>query len=379
MTDGVDGSGDRQVAVVLGTRPEIIKLAPVINECENRGVDCLLIHTGQHYSDDLDRVFFDQLALPEPDYNLEVGSLSHGEQTGQMLAGIERILEDESPDAVVVQGDTNSTLAGALAATKLHIDVGHVEAGLRSFDREMPEEVNRLAADHISDYLFAPTEETRRYLERESVGGEVFVTGNTVVDTLYEYRDTVREKSTVLEDHGLSAGDFYLLTAHRAENVDDEESFERLLTGVARFAERTDRPVIYPIHPRASARVEEFGLEIPEPIRTIEPLEFLDFLCLESEAALTFTDSGGVQEETCILGTPCVTLRYSTERPETVHAGANCLAGLDPDDIVEAAETMIEKDGDWTVPFGDGNASKRILDVLVAADGADAEKMEALT
>lgn len=379
MTDGVGDSDDRRVAVVLGTRPEIVKFAPILNECEKRDVECLLIHTGQHYSDGLDQVFFDQLSLPEPDYNLEVGSLEHGEQTGKMLAGIEQILLDEAPDVVLVQGDTNSTLAGALAAAKLHIDVGHVEAGLRSFDREMPEEINRLATDHISDYLFAPTEETRRYLERESVGGDIVVTGNTVVDTLYQYRDVVRKESDVLDEYDLEPGEFYLLTAHRAENVDDEVSFEQLLTGVAEFAERTGRTVIYPMHPRASAGLEESGLEVPESVRTIEPLEFLDFLCLESEAALVFTDSGGVQEETCILGTPCVTLRYSTERPETVHAGGNCLAGLDPDDIVDAAETMLGKSGNWSVPFGDGNASKRILDAVVAAEDTDAETVEALT
>ncbi|SFG70320.1 UDP-N-acetylglucosamine 2-epimerase (non-hydrolysing) [Halopelagius inordinatus] len=379
MTDSVGDSDDRRVAVVLGTRPEIIKFAPILNECEKRGIECLLIHTGQHYSDGLDQVFFDQLSLPEPDYNLEVGSLGHGEQTGQMLTGIERILLDETPDVVLVQGDTNSTLAGALAATKLHIDVGHVEAGLRSFDREMPEEINRLATDHISDYLFAPTEESRQYLERESVGGEIVVTGNTVVDTLYQYRDVVRRESDVLDEHDLQPGEFYLLTAHRAENVDNPESFEKLLTGVARFAERTGRDVVYPVHPRATSGLEEFDIEVPESIRTIEPLEFLDFLCLESEAALAFTDSGGVQEETCILGTPCVTLRYSTERPETVHVGANCLAGLEPDDICDAAETMVGKSGDWPVPFGDGNASERILDTVAAEEETDVEALEAPT
>jgi UDP-N-acetylglucosamine 2-epimerase (non-hydrolysing) len=379
MRDGVGTDERRRVAVVLGTRPEIVKFAPILNECERRGVEPLLVHTGQHYSDDLDRVFFDQLALPEPDYNLRVGSLSHGEQTGEMLAGIERILESETPDVVLVQGDTNSTLAGALAGAKLDVDVAHVEAGLRSFDRGMPEEINRLAADHVSDYLFAPTEEARLYLERESVGGEVRVTGNTVVDTLYEYEDVARRESGVLDELGLDPGEFYLLTAHRAENVDDRATFERLLTGVARFAERTGRDAVYPIHPRAAARIDASDVDVPDAVRTIEPLQFLDFVCLESEAALTFTDSGGVQEETCILGTPCVTLRYTTERPETVRVGANCLAGLAPDDVVEAAATMLGKPGDWPVPFGDGTASKRILDALGVAEDADVETAEALS
>ncbi|SFR36591.1 non-hydrolyzing UDP-N-acetylglucosamine 2-epimerase [Halogeometricum limi] len=369
-----DSDGVSQVAIVLGTRPEIIKCAPLIKACDRRGVDCLLVHTGQHYSEDLDQVFFDQLELPTPDYNLEVGSRSHGEQTGRMLEGIEDVLDEHVPDVVLVQGDTNSTLAGALAAAKSNIDVGHVEAGLRSFDREMPEETNRVVTDHISDYLFPPTEETKGYLERESVSGEIVVAGNTVVDSLYEYRDLATEKSQILSTLGLTEDDFYLLTAHRAENVDDRDSFAQLLDGVSRFAAQTDREVVYPIHPRAQSRLDEFGLTLPEEIRTVEPLDFLDFLRLEAAASLVFTDSGGVQEETCILGTPCVTLRYTTERPETAYVGANCLAGLDPDDVVEAASTMLGKHADWDVPFGDGHAAERILDTLAA--GAEPETAE---
>jgi UDP-N-acetylglucosamine 2-epimerase (non-hydrolysing) len=370
-----DSGGASQVAIVLGTRPEIIKFAPVIKACDRRGVDCLLVHTGQHYSEDLDQVFFDQLELPTPDYNLEVGSRSHGEQTGRMLEGIEDVLDEHAPDVVLVQGDTNSTLAGALAASKSNVDVGHVEAGLRSFDRDMPEEVNRVVTDHIADYLFPPTEETRSHLERESVAGEIVTTGNTIVDSLYEYRDLAAEKSDVLSDLGLQEDDFYLLTAHRAENVDDRESFARLLEGVSRFAAQTGREVVYPIHPRAQSRLDEFDLTFPEEIRTVEPLNFLDFLRLESAAALALTDSGGVQEETCILGTPCVTLRYSTERPETAYVGANCLAGLDPDDVVEAGSTMLGKDADWDVPFGDGRAAERILDTLAAGVEPDAAEV----
>jgi UDP-N-acetylglucosamine 2-epimerase (non-hydrolysing) len=370
-----DSGGASQVAIVLGTRPEIIKFAPVIKACDRRGVDCLLVHTGQHYSEDLDQVFFDQLELPTPDYNLEVGSRSHGEQTGRMLEGIEDVLDEHAPDVVLVQGDTNSTLAGALAASKSNVDVGHVEAGLRSFDRDMPEEVNRVVTDHIADYLFPPTKETRSHLERESVAGEIVTTGNTIVDSLYEYRDLAAEKSDVLSDLGLQEDDFYLLTAHRAENVDDRESFARLLEGVSRFAAQTGREVVYPIHPRAQSRLDEFDLTFPEEIRTVEPLNFLDFLRLESAAALALTDSGGVQEETCILGTPCVTLRYSTERPETAYVGANCLAGLDPDDVVEAGSTMLGKDADWDVPFGDGRAAERILDTLAAGVEPDAAEV----
>lgn len=366
-------SVEPRIGVVLGTRPEIIKFAPLIRECERRGVPFTLIHTGQHYSDDLDRVFFEQLELPVPDHNLGVGSESHGEQTGEMLAGVERILLDEEPDTVLVQGDTNSTLAGALAAGKLGIDVGHVEAGLRSFDDEMPEELNRVLTDHIADYLFPPTPETARMLEREGISREqIVVTGNTVVDSVLEYRDVAVEKSDVLDEIGVEPGEFYLMTAHRAENVDDRERFASLLDSVGRFADRTDTEVVYPIHPRAEARLGEFDLAVPERIRRIRPLDFLDFLRLESAAALAFTDSGGVQEETCILGTPCVTLRYNTERPETVLVGANCIAGLDPADVLDAAERMLGKEPTWENPFGDGTAAGRILDELALTTEATA-------
>ncbi|SEO23024.1 UDP-N-acetylglucosamine 2-epimerase (non-hydrolysing) [Halogranum amylolyticum] len=356
------------IVVVLGTRPEIIKFAPVIRECLARDVPFTLVHTGQHYSRELDRVFFEQLDLPAPDVHLDVGSDSHGRQTAAMLEGIEDVLVDVEPDVVLVQGDTNSTLAGALAAAKLNVDVGHVEAGLRSFDREMPEETNRVVVDHVAEYLFTPTEETRLYLEREGVAGQVVVTGNTVVDAVYQYADVAAEKSTVLDDLELSPGEFCLLTAHRAENVDHPDRFRSLLAGVAQFADLTGHEVVYPIHPRAQSRLDEFGVDVPDEIRVIDPLDFLDFLRLESTAALAFTDSGGVQEECCILGTPCVTLRYTTERPETVYVGANCLAGLDPADVVAAGSLMLGKQPDWTIPFGDGRAAERILDALTEVE-----------
>ncbi|ELZ84755.1 UDP-N-acetylglucosamine 2-epimerase [Haloferax elongans ATCC BAA-1513] len=358
----------QSVAIVLGTRPEIIKFAPIIDACERRGVRCLIIHTGQHYSPDLDSVFFEELELPEPDYNLGVGSGSHGVQTGTMLASIESVFLDEAPDVVLVQGDTNSTLAGALAAVKLGIPVGHVEAGLRSYDREMPEEINRVVVDHVADFCFPPTPDAADILETEHVPGSIHVTGNTIVDAIHSYRDVAARKSDVLDRLGLEPGEFYLLTAHRAENVDDAERFASMLDGVARVVESTGREAIYPIHPRSKARLVEFDIEVPAGIRVVEPLPFLDFLRLESTTALAFTDSGGVQEETCILGVPCVTMRYSTERPETVHVGANCVAGTDAADIVDAAEIMLGKDGSWPIPFGGGDAAERIMDALAVPD-----------
>jgi UDP-N-acetylglucosamine 2-epimerase (non-hydrolysing) len=356
---------DRDVVFVIGTRPEIIKTAPVIEECQRRGLSKAVIHTGQHYSESLDNVFFDQLDLDPPDVNLEIGSGKHGAQTGQMLAGVEKQLEVYDPETVLVQGDTNSTLAGALAATKLDIDVAHIEAGLRSFDRTMPEETNRVIVDHVADYLYPPTEENAHRLRDEGLPTDrITVTGNTIVDAVTTYDEIAATTSTVLADLGIEPDEFALLTAHRAETVDKRDSFESILQGVAHAAERLDTKVIYPVHPRAQDRLDKFGLTIPENIRTIDPLAFFDFLRLESAAALAFTDSGGVQEETCILGTPCVTLRYGTERPGTATVGANCIAGHDPVDIVDAAITMSGKTGDWEAPFGDGDASKHILSAL---------------
>lgn len=355
------------VAVVLGTRPEIIKLAPVLWECERRGLDSLLVHTGQHYSDELDSVFFNQLDLPEPAYNLEVGSAPHAEQTGRMLVRLGRVIRLEHPEAVVVQGDTNSTLAGGLVASKTDCQLGHVEAGLRSGDWSMPEEVNRVLVDHASDHLFAPTHDAADNLAAEGIDGDrVVTTGNTIVDAVDHFRELARERTNVLSELGVEPGEFYLLTAHRPENVDDPDRFADLLTGVAEFAAARDTEVIYPIHPRSADRLAALDIEVPEQIRTIDPLGFLSFLRLEAAAALVFTDSGGVQEESCILGTPCVTLRDSTERPETIAVGANVLAGVNPSVIRESARTMLNRPVDWSNPFGDGRAAERIVDTLVS-------------
>lgn len=353
------------IAFVIGTRPEIIKLSPLIHECLDRGIEFVLIHTGQHYSETLDAVFFDQLELPTPDVRLNVGSGRHGEQTGEMLIKLDGILRTIEPDVVLVQGDTNSVLAGAIATSKLDAELGHVEAGLRSFDRTMPEETNRVVADHVSEYLFAPTDQSRQHLLAEGQPDDrITVTGNTVVDALYRNRELAREKSTARSELGLGHEEFVLMTAHRAENVDDEERFDAILAGVDAVGERLDTEVIYPVHPRARDRIEAFGLELPDRIRSVEPLDYLDFLQLMSTARLILTDSGGVQEEACVLGTPCVTLRENTERPETVRVGANRLGGVDRAGILEAARAMVTQRGTWENPFGDGTASERILETL---------------
>ena len=353
-----------KVNIVLGTRPEIIKMAPVIRELERRGRDYFILHTGQHYSYNLDRVFFERLKLPRPKYNLEVGSGSPGEQTARILAGSEKVLRQENPDVVLVEGDTNSVLAGTLAAVQLHIKVGHVEAGLRSYDRTMPEEINRILIDHCADYLFAPTGKAKAILLGEGIPeNKISVTGNTIVDAVYQNRQIARENGNTLSNLGLKPGEYFLVTLHRPGNVDNPARFASIVEGLNEVAAEFGMPVVYPIHPRSRKMMTEFNLE-PKNIKLIEPVDFLDFLQLESNARLILTDSGGVQEESCILGVPCVTLRDNTERPETIEVGANILAGASPEKILECSRVMLKRENDWKNPFGDGKAARRIVDII---------------
>ena len=353
-----------KTAVVLGTRPEIIKLSPVIRRLVAEKADYFVLHTGQHYSYQLDRIFFEQLRLPAPKHNLNVGSGSHAEETGKMLIGIEKVLLEEKPDIVLVEGDTNSVLAGALAASKLGIQVGHVEAGLRSGDRTMPEEINRILADHLSDFLFAPTQPSKRILLREGIGEEkIFITGNTIVDAIYQNLDLAQGSTSVFKSLSLTPEKYFLVTLHRQENVDNPERFASILAGLRGLSSQYKLPVIYPIHPRSRNKLNAFGLETGG-LTVIDPVDYLTFLLLERHARLILTDSGGLQEEACILNVPCVTLRDNTERPETLHAGANILAGASPERIVECARVMMEKNKKWVNPFGDGRAAENILNII---------------
>lgn len=350
-----------KVALILGTRPEIIKMSPIIRECEKQDIDHYILHTGQHYSYEMDRVFFEQLKLPEAKYNLDVGSGKHGQQTGKMLAGIEEVLIDDTPDIVLIQGDTNTVLAGVLAASKLQIKTGHVEAGLRSFDRTMPEETNRIIADHTSDYLFAPTETSKMHLLNEGIPQEkIFVTGNTVVDAAYQNLKISKYETDVLKKLGLEEKKYFVATVHRAENVDNKERLGKILKGFSQIYKEFGLPIIFPAHPRTLKMIEEFGLEVPESTRLIEPLGYLEFMQLESEAKLILTDSGGVQEEACIFKVPCVTLRDNTERPETVDVGANLIAGSG-EKIIECTRKMLKSDCEWENPYGNGNAAELTL------------------
>ena len=353
-----------KVAVVLGTRPEIIKFAPIIRILEREAINYFILHTGQHYSYYMDRVFFEQLELPEPKYNLGVGPGSHAEQTGKMLICIENVLLREKPSIVLVEGDTNTVLAGALAAVKLGVKVGHVEAGLRSYDRQMPEEINRVLADHCSDLLFAPTEKARQTLLGEGIADEkIFVTGNTIVDAVHQNLEIAKRRVNVLDELGVKAYGYFLVTVHRQENVENERRFRGIIEGLKLVNKEFDFPVIFPVHPRSRRQLKAFGITV-NGVRIIDPLDYLSFLMLESNARLVLTDSGGVQEETCILGVPCVTLRYNTERPETLEVGSNVLAGTEPNEIVKKVDFMLNRERCWPNPFGDGKAARRIVEIL---------------
>ncbi len=273
-----------KTSIVVGTRPEIIKMSPIIRECERLKLDYFILHTGQHYSYNMDRVFFEQLELPQPHYNLNVGSGSHAEQTGKILMGVEKVLQKEKPDVVLVEGDTNTVLAGALAAAKLHIKIGHVEAGLRSYDRTMPEEINRVLTDHCSDFLFAPTEQAQQILLEEGIPrNKIFITGNTIVDAVFQNMRLAEKHNHVLDDLGLKKQEYFLVTMHRQENVDDQHRFHDILKGLKDLNKKYDIPVIYPIHPRSSKKIQEFQLDALG-VTLIEPMDFLGFLQLEQNA-----------------------------------------------------------------------------------------------
>jgi UDP-N-acetylglucosamine 2-epimerase (non-hydrolysing) len=363
-SSGIIGKNEMKIGIVLGTRPEIIKMSPVIYDCKRRGLDYFVLHTGQHYSYKMDKVFFEELDLPQPRYNLDVGSGSHAEQTGKIMTGVEKVLIEYKPDVILVQGDTNTVMASALAASKLHIKVGHVEAGLRSFDMKMPEEINRIVADHISDYLFAPTEIAKSNLLKEGLTeNKIFVTGNTIVDSVYQNLDISRRKTNILKELGIKPKEYFLATAHRAENVDNRERLEEIIKGLEMIGREFSLPVVFPIHPRTVRMVESFGFKL-NGVKTINPVGFLEFLQLEANARLALTDSGGVQEETCILGVPCVTIRDNTERPETLNVGSNILVGAKAEKMLEGARKMLDQSKVWKNPFGNGASARCIIDCL---------------
>ena len=359
------------VCVIVGTRPGIIKMSPIIKELGWRQIPFFTLHTGQHYSYEMDKKFFEDLELPKPLYHLpqcKPGSL-HGEQTANMLSGIESVLVKAKPRLVLVCGDANTNLAGALAARKLQIEVGHVESGLRSNDWRMPEEHNRVIIDHISEYLFAPTPRARQNLINDNVKGKVYLTGNTIVDALIQHVEIAENKSTIMKTLSLPKNGYILTTIHREENVDHIDTLTEIIKGLELIGGNLDFPIVLPVHPRTKKRFGNFNLWSKladiQNLTVIDPAGYLDFLVLLKNAALVLTDSGGIQEESCILHTPCVTLRENTERQETVFVKSNIVAGTKPDRVLDAVERSLGKERDWPNPFGDGKAAKRIVDVSV--------------
>lgn len=354
-----------KICVIVGTRPDIIKLSPIIRYLHNKKSDYFVIHTGQHYSYNMDKLFFEELELPQPNYNLNVGSKTHGEMTGMMLLGIEKILIKEKPKAVLVLGDTNSTLAGALAASKLHIKLGHVEAGLRSYDRKMPEEINRIVTDHLSDFLFAPTNVSYGNLIQEGIPREkIIITGNPIVDAINKNLEISKKKNSVLKKLNLQPKNYFLLTTHRPENVDNKDLLQSVFNGLKLVNEKYGYPIIFPAHPRTIKNIETFEIKVPSFVKIIPPLGYLEFIQIQNNARLVLTDSGGIQEESCILKVPCVTLREKTERPETIDIGSNILAGTDENKILDCVNKMLKIKTNFENPFGDGNSSERIIKYL---------------
>ena len=344
-----------KVLSVVGARPQFVKCAPVSREVRKVHEE-VLVHTGQHYDYLLSEVFFCDLGIPTPDYHLEIGSGSHGVQTGRMLAAIEEVIAKEEPEIVLVYGDTNSTLAGALAAAKMHVPVAHVEAGLRSFDRRMPEEVNRILTDHCSDLLFCPTATAVRNLAAEGVTAGVHLTGDVMVDALRENLPLAQERSTV----DLPRKGYYLATVHRASNTDDPAALRAIMEAFARL----DAPVIFPVHPRTQKKLAGYGIEPAVNVRVVEPLPYFDMLALLSGARAVLTDSGGVQKEAYILEVPCVTLRENTEWVETIEDGWNVLVGADTNRIVAEAEKVGDARRRHSARFGDGHAAERIAAII---------------
>jgi UDP-N-acetylglucosamine 2-epimerase (non-hydrolysing) len=323
------------VATVVGARPQFIKEAAVGRVLRERHRE-ILIHTGQHYDPEMSDVFFEELQIARPDYNLGIGSGAHGEQTGRMLQAIEAVLVKEAPDAVLVYGDTNSTLAGALAAAKLHVPIAHVEAGLRSHDRRQPEEINRVLTDHASDLLFAPTRSAMEHLRHEGIVDRARLVGDVMADVLRHNIELAR-KRPILSTLGLTPGGYHVATLHRPSNVDDP----KVLGGILRALDRASLPVVLPLHPRTRSRLAEFGIAEPShAVRIIPPQGYLEFLALMADARRVITDSGGIQKEAYLLKIPCITVREKTEWTETVEDGWNTLVGSDPAALEEALQSF---------------------------------------
>ena len=350
-----------KIVSIIGARPQFIKCAPLSREVRKEHQE-IIVHTGQHYDPEMSDIFFTELNIPPPDYNLNVGSGSHGKQTGEMLEKIEHVLTKENPSLVIVFGDTNSTLAGALAAAKLHIPIAHVEAGLRSFDRSMPEEINRIVTDHLSDLLFYPTQTSIDNLAREGITNGVHLVGDVMVDALEYNRSIAEEKSGILEQLGLTKNTYLVMTVHRPANTDSRKNMETIISAIGESAKKT----IFPVHPRTRKCLQEYGLwnTLPSNITVTEPLGYLDMLRLMNHAEKILTDSGGMQKEAYILAVPCITLRDTTEWVETVEGGWNVLVGADHTRISSSILQPPRLSTSQSNIFRSGDCAKMICNVI---------------
>jgi UDP-N-acetylglucosamine 2-epimerase (non-hydrolysing) len=357
-----------RIVTIIGTRPEIIKMAPVVKALDGLKQDHVLVHSGQHYDLMMDRIFFRDMHLREPDEQFELKEQPPHLQVSTTMRQVADVTK--TADLVIVHGDTNTTVAGALLAKKQDRRLAHVEAGIRSFDRTMPEEMNRIIADQLADLLFAPTPTSRDNLRKENVTAGVHVVGNSVIDALIQNLPTVEKKSDIVEKLMLERRGYVVLTFHRAENVDSKERLGQALEAFRAAADEAGLPIVFPIHPRTAKRLREFGLEkraaALASLRRIEPTGYLDMLALEKDAALVMTDSGGLQEESCFFRVPCVTLRENTERPETLEIGSNVLAGTDPDRVRAAVRRQLDAKREWPNPYGDGTTGKQIAQRVAA-------------
>ena len=347
-----------KIISVVGARPQFIKLAILSKELRENHNE-IIIHTGQHYDDNMSRYFFEELQIAKPDYNLNIGSGSHGKQTAEMLIGLEDIFLHQKPDVVITFGDTNTTLATGLAATKLNIPVAHVEAGLRSHNREMPEEINRILTDHISDYLFAPTLNAMENIKSENLYGKPFLVGDVMYDSLLYYGKIAEQKSRILKNLKLKQKEYILLTLHRPYNVDNIQKLQNIFSAL----KQTKRFIVFPVHPRSRKMIESTNTIIPENISIIEPLGYLDFIFLQKHSEKIITDSGGIQKEAYLNGIPCITIRPETEWIETVKAGWNVLVGDKKDQLIENC-LHFKPSHNRPRYFGDGHSSKKIISIL---------------
>ena len=364
ITPKLNDSMAMLICNVVGARPNFMKIAPVVLELKRRRIRQFLVHTGQHYDPNMSKIFFDQLGMPEPDIHLGVGSGSHARQTGRIMAAFEEVCQKRRPDLVIVGGDVNSTMAASLVAAKLQIPVAHVEAGLRSFDRTMPEEVNRIATDLVSEFLFTTEESANKNLRKEGIDKDkIHFVGNCMVDTLLKHVD-VAVQGSPWNSFGVEPAGYALVTLHRPSNVDDPKILKQVMGAIIEVSKKA--PVLFPIHPRTRKRLKTLSMKMSSSLKLCEPLPYLTFLGLMAKARFVLTDSGGIQEETTVLKVPCLTLRWNTERPVTVKRGTNRLVGTDPRKIRQSVDRILA--GRWPSgrrpPLWDGKAAQRIVDII---------------